>query len=102
MDRFEDYGPPPDDEESTIHHFDWNDEKAAGNEGKHSVSFEEAASCFYDPHAKLFPANRKGGELRHTLQGTSSQGRPLVVLFTYRMKENERTAWIISAQKMMR
>jgi uncharacterized protein len=102
LDRFEDYGTPPEDEEHLIDDFNWDEDKAAGNEGKHGVSFEEAASCFHDTDAKIFRVNRKGGEIRFALQGTSNQGRPLIVIFTYRTKENERIAWIISAQKMMR
>lgn len=30
-------------------HFEWDDAKAAVNEGKHGVTFELACSIFYDP-----------------------------------------------------
>ncbi len=29
--------------------FEWEEHKAATNERKHGVTFEEAATCFYDP-----------------------------------------------------
>lgn len=33
--------------------FEWDEEKAAFNLKKHKVSFEEAKTVFYDPHALL-------------------------------------------------
>ena len=33
--------------------FDWDPRKARGNRTKHSVSFEEAISVFFDENARL-------------------------------------------------
>lgn len=35
-------------------HFEWDREKAALNVKKHRVSFEEAATVFHDPFARIF------------------------------------------------
>jgi uncharacterized protein len=35
--------------------FEWNPEKAASNQEKHSVSFEEAATVFDDSLSLTFP-----------------------------------------------
>ena len=60
--------------------FEWNAVKAAANLRKHSVSFDEAASVFFDP------LSATGGDPDHSLDekrfvtfGMSSSGRLLVV-----------------------
>ena len=35
-------------------HFEWDESKAENNQHKHGVSFQEASSCFYDPHQVAF------------------------------------------------
>jgi uncharacterized protein len=37
--------------------FEWNSTKAAGNEKKHGISFEEAKSVFYNEFAVQFYDN---------------------------------------------
>jgi uncharacterized protein len=37
--------------------FEWNSTKAAGNEKKHGISFDEAKSVFYDEFAVQFYDN---------------------------------------------
>ena len=60
--------------------FEWNASKAAANLRKHGVSFDEAASVFFDPLAAT------GDDPDHSLEerrfvtfGMSSAGRLLVV-----------------------
>ena len=59
---------------------EWNARKAAGNLRKHGVSFDEAASVFFDP------LSATGSDPDHSLEerrfvtfGMSSSGRLLVV-----------------------
>jgi uncharacterized protein len=65
--------------------FEWNASKAATNLRKHRVSFDEAASVFFDP------LSATGGDPDHSIEerrfvtfGTSSSGRLLVVAHTER------------------
>jgi hypothetical protein len=64
-------------------HFEWNPAKAKKNFQKHGVSFEEAASVFYDPLA-VTGADPDHSELEERMItfGMSSQGRLLVVAHT--------------------
>jgi uncharacterized protein len=41
--------------------FEWDQKKAAGNEAKHGVSFEEAATAFFDP------SGIDGEDLEHSI-----------------------------------
>jgi uncharacterized DUF497 family protein len=34
-------------------HFDWDESKNKLNISKHKISFDEAKSVFYDPHARI-------------------------------------------------
>jgi uncharacterized DUF497 family protein len=64
---------------------EWDDEKAAENERKHGVTFEEAAEVFTDPQAlEWFDAGHSTeGEGRFIRLGLSSR-RLLFVVFTER------------------
>ncbi len=42
--------------------FDWDEGKAASNEKKHCVTFEEAASVFADPFAVIFDDEARSEE----------------------------------------
>lgn len=65
--------------------FEWDDAKAAANEGKHGVTFPEAATAFADPLAAIFPdPDHSDDEEREILVGHSERGRLLVVSFTER------------------
>lgn len=62
--------------------FEWNAQKSGGNLRKHGVSFNEAASVFYDPLSVT------GSDPDHSLEerrfvtfGVSSSGRLLVVAY---------------------
>lgn len=78
--------------------FTWDPRKAAANLKKHSVSFEEAESVFYDENAELLadPDHSKD-EDRFVLLGLSTRAKLLVVCHCYR--ESEGVIRIISARK---
>ena len=59
--------------------------KAAANERKHGVSFDEAATAFADPYGLVVDDPRHSvGEVRVALLGHSEPGRLLAVMFTER------------------
>jgi uncharacterized DUF497 family protein len=65
--------------------FEWDPRKAAANERKHGVSFDEAATAFADPHGLVVDDPRYSvGEIRVALLGHSEAGRLLAVMFTER------------------
>jgi len=60
--------------------FSWDLRKAAGNERKHGVSFEEAITAFGDPLSITIPdPDHSVSENRFILLGRSDQNRLLVV-----------------------
>ena len=66
-------------------HFEWDSAKARKNLRKHGVSFEEAASVFYDPLAVTgTDPDHSEGEERLVTFGMSSAGHLLVVSHTER------------------
>lgn len=69
----------------TVPTFGWDAAKAAENLKKHGVSFEEAATVFQDPLAKIHAdPDHSGSERRSILIGHSSQSRLVLVSFTER------------------
>ena len=76
-------------------HFEWDSEKAAENLRKHGVSFDEAATAFFDRLSVTIPdPDHSVGERRFITMGTSSTEKLLVVAHT----EEESTLRIISAR----
>lgn len=68
--------------------FEWDPEKDRANQGKHGVSFAEAATVFGDPLARMVLDPRKfEEEYRSATTGYTSGRRLLVVWHTER---NER------------
>ncbi len=64
---------------------EWDSAKAAGNLRKHKVSFEEAASVFYDALALTGDdPDHSVGEMRFVTFGESSTGKLLAVHHTSR------------------
>ena len=60
--------------------FEWDPGKAKENLKKHSVSFDEAVSSFYDPLSATFDdTDHSVGEQRYITIGFSSKNRLLVV-----------------------
>lgn len=81
--------------------FTWDEGKNLSNQEKHSVSFEEAQSVFYDEFARLIhDPEHSEDEDRFILLGFSNQIRMLVVCHCYR--EEEQVIRIISARKATR
>jgi uncharacterized DUF497 family protein len=79
--------------------FEWDDRKDAENQRKHSVSFEEARTVFYDDRA-LLRDDPDEQEDRFVLLGLSATLRTLVVCHCYR--EQDEVIRIISARKAHR
>lgn len=77
--------------------FEWHAEKAASNERKHGITFEEAMTVFADPLAVIFDDDEHSAEeLREIID--SAKGRLLLVSFTERGK----AVRIISARRATR
>ena len=75
---------------------EWDPKKAAINLTRHSVAFEEAATVFGDPLARLLEDDRHSqDEPRFAILGQSYQGRLLAVMFTER---GENSVRLISAR----
>jgi len=65
--------------------FEWNARKAAANLRKHGVSFDEAATVFFDPFSVTAAAPEHSiDEERLVTFGASSSGRLLAVAHTER------------------
>ncbi len=65
--------------------FEWDERKADYNLQKHGVSFQEAATVFYDPIAITFAdPDHSDDEDRFIVIGTSAKGRLLMVAHTDR------------------
>jgi len=81
--------------------FEWDPAKAAANERKHRVSFDEAATAFSDPFARIiFDPDHSDEEDRFVLLGFSMVSRVLVVCHCYR--ERDQVIRLISARKANR
>src|SRR2546421_504019 len=81
--------------------FEWDPRKAAENEKKHGVSFEEAESIFTDEFAVLIDdPDHSNGEDRFLLMGLSANLRALIVSHCYRKADD--VIRIISARKATR
>ena len=79
-------------------HFNWDNAKNLINQKKHGISFEEAASVFFDEEALLIDApDHSVQEERFIILGVSANANLLVVCHCYR--ENDRVIRIISARK---
>lgn len=60
--------------------FAWNAKKAAANPGKHDgITFEHAATVFFDPFFRLLEAGRND-EAREAIIGFDATGRLLFVV----------------------
>ena len=79
--------------------FVWDIKKAKINKSKHSVSFEEAETVFYDQNGRLFydSGHCELEEDRFLFLGISSRLRLLLVCHCFR--ESDRVIRIISARK---
>ena len=79
--------------------FEWHGPKAAANQAKHKVTFEEAKTVFGDSLGRITDDPRHSeGEERFALLGRSDRQRLLVVMFT----ERGETIHLISARTATR
>lgn len=78
--------------------FEWDENKASGNKKKHKVTFDEAATVFSDPYARLIDdPDHSDYEDRFVIIGLSMKANVLTVCHCYRSGGN--TIRIISARK---
>ncbi len=78
--------------------FEWDANKAAANQRKHGVTFDEARTVFFDENAKLInDPDHSDDEDRFVMIGLSSNFRFVLVCHCYREQGN--VIRIISARK---
>jgi len=78
--------------------FEWDKDKSKANQAKHGVSFEEAASVFYDGWAvEFYDDENSEWDDRFLILGVSAKLRLLMVCHCYRAAES--SIRIISARK---
>jgi hypothetical protein len=78
--------------------FEWDVSKAASDERKHGVTFEEAKSVFYDDFAiQFFDDQNSESEDRFLLLGHSNQSR--ILLICHCEQESSDLIRIISTRK---
>ena len=78
--------------------FEWDANKAAANQRKHGVTFDEARTVFFDENAKLInDPDHSDDEDRFVMLGLSSNFRFVLVCHCYRDQGN--VIRIISARK---
>ena len=67
--------------------FEWDSEKAIGNKRKHRVTFEEAATAFWDEQGLIIPdPDHSETEERLILIGFSANSRLLVIVHCLRRR----------------
>jgi uncharacterized protein len=80
--------------------YEWNTEKAAENQRKHGVSFDEASSVFLDPLALTFDdPDHSQEERRFITIGMTSNKR---LVFVAHVDEDDDRIRIISARETTR
>lgn len=78
--------------------FEWDANKAAANQRKHGVTFDEARTVFFDENAKLInDPDHSDDEDRFVMLGLSSNFKFVLVCHCYREQGN--VIRIISARK---
>jgi uncharacterized DUF497 family protein len=79
--------------------FEWDENKNRANQATRSLSFEAAATAFYDPHHILGGCHPLH---RYWLIGRVPVGDLLFVVYTWRQYEDQTRSRIISARKASR
>jgi uncharacterized DUF497 family protein len=84
-----------------IYKFEWNNKKAATNEVKHKISFQEAATVFKDRNAlSIYDNEHSDQEDRWITLGLSNNGKLIVVNHTFLEIDKETNLIrVISARK---
>ncbi|EKD73890.1 MAG: hypothetical protein ACD_45C00158G0004 [uncultured bacterium] len=68
--------------------FEWDYKKAITNAKKHLVTFDEAITCFYDPHQIAFcDPDHSEDEDREIMIARSKRNRMLLVCYTVRAEK---------------
>lgn len=76
--------------------FEWDKNKAEGNQKKHGIKFSDATTVFNDPlEVTINDPEHSKGEYRFLSMGKSGQGQLLVVSYT---EEEQNHIRIISAR----
>ena len=79
--------------------FEWDEARAALNQAKHGVTFQEAATVFGDPLSMVFDdPGHSHDEQRALLIGMSEEHRVLIIAFT----DSNESIRIISARETSR
>jgi uncharacterized protein len=79
--------------------FEWDSKKAAANEAKHGVSFEEAGSAFFDPGGiDGEDVGHSATEPRRLRLAQSAAGNIIVIAYTFRSHGHEKSIRLISAR----
>lgn len=79
--------------------FEWEAKKAALNQAKHGVSFQEASTAFFDPEGlDGEDIEHSSKELRRLRLAEAASGRLLVIAYTVRRRGHEEVKRIISAR----
>lgn len=66
--------------------FEWENQKAQLNVKKHGVSFDDAATIFYDPlYLEDYDEAHSGQEDRFKIIGMSRNGRLLIAIYIQRV-----------------
>ena len=83
------------------YNFEWDAIKAYENQGKHGITFDEAATIFKDPKAlSIFDPDHSETEDRWITMGFSEKEKLLIVIHTFREEaENNFIVRIISCRK---
>jgi uncharacterized protein len=83
--------------------FEWDAKKAALNQSKHGVSFQEASTAFFDPEGL------DGEDIEHSWReprrlrlARAASGRLLVIAYTVRRRGHEEITRIISPRPASR
>lgn len=79
--------------------FEWDPRKAASNIVKHGVSFTLASEVWDDPLHLVLPERETGGEERWQAFGVVDGMALLVVIHTYRNRDDEEVVRIIGARR---
>jgi len=78
--------------------FEWDSKKAALNQTRHDVDFEQACEVFFDPFVRVVDADHETGETREGVLGLTRTWQLLLVVFV----ERGETFRIISARRATR
>ena len=64
--------------------FEWDKDKAVGNNAKHGVDFETACEAFFDPFVLVLESEHRRREVRETLIGMTLHWKLLCVVYVER------------------